>query len=216
MYGDDTLDMGMSGGPMMEGTWYNPNNGDSFTVKDTYFEGDQLYIITMDGRRINGDMLASYVQSDGPISKKPDIDPGQGKIGGELLRGLDTEMQSEMNELLNKTLPVQSNDPLVGIDRGGEKIQQNPQIKQTSVEDEDSLLLRRMMDRVNLPKVTCTVKWSKFPSKQIEMLDLLGVPQEKVIEYIFNKLDYDSIAESIKQALVKSFADAEEKEKKSK
>lgn len=213
MYRDDTVDMGMSGGPMMEGTWYNPSNGDSFTAKDTYFEGDQLYIITMDGRRINGDMLASYVQSDGPISKKPDIDPNQGKIGGTLFEGLDAEMQKEISGLIET--PKQS--------RAAEDTLNNPITSSTNnfpvptvAEDEDSLLLRRMMDRVTLPKIACSIKWPKFPSKQLEMLDMLGVPQEKVIDYIFNKLDYDSIAESIKQALVKSFSDAEEKEKKSK
>ena len=31
-------------GPMMTGTWYNPNNGDSFTVRDCFFENN-LYCI---------------------------------------------------------------------------------------------------------------------------------------------------------------------------
>ena len=212
MRGDDTVDMGMSGGPMMEGTWYNPSNGDSFTVKDTYFEGDQLYIITMDGRRINGDMLTSYVQSDGPVSKKPAIDPNQGKIGGALFEGLDAEMQKEISGLIETPIKSQAADPL----NSPITVSANNSPAPTAVEDEDSLLLRRMMDRVTLPKITCSIKWSKFPSKQIEMLDMLGVPQEKVIEYIFNKIESSSIAESVKQALVKSFADAEEKEKKSK
>ena len=38
-----------SEGPMMEGTWYNTRTGDSFTVRDSFFEDNQFVITTTDG-----------------------------------------------------------------------------------------------------------------------------------------------------------------------
>ena len=40
-------------GPIMDGTWYNPNTGDSFTVRDSFFEDNQFMVSTMDGRVLN-------------------------------------------------------------------------------------------------------------------------------------------------------------------
>ena len=52
------MDMIFGEGPILSGHWYNPSTGDSFTVKDTYFEDNNLYVITTDGRRMNYDMIS--------------------------------------------------------------------------------------------------------------------------------------------------------------
>ena len=36
--------------PMMSGTWYNPQTGDSFTVADAFFQDNQYLVKTIDGR----------------------------------------------------------------------------------------------------------------------------------------------------------------------
>lgn len=214
MYGDDTVDMGMSGGPMMEGTWYNPQTGDSFTVKDTYFEGDQMYVIAMDGRRYNGDMISSYVQTDGPLPPKPAIDPNQPKMNkGELFQGVDKDMQDEINGLIGGAQPAA--DPLNQV-IGGEKASQKQIQEAIQPVDEDTLLLKRLLDRVEMPKVTCSVKWSKFPSKQLEMLEMLGVPEEKVSDYLVNKLSIEDIYHQVGQSLIRSLKETKEKEDKKK
>ena len=43
--------------PMMEGKWYNPHTGDSFTVRNTFFEDNQLVVQTMDGRLLEYNQL---------------------------------------------------------------------------------------------------------------------------------------------------------------
>ena len=35
-------------GPVMQGTWYNPNTGDAFTVRDSFFEDNQYVVTTTD------------------------------------------------------------------------------------------------------------------------------------------------------------------------
>ena len=54
-------------GPLMSGYWVDPRTGDSFTVKDSFFEDGQYIITTMDGRKLSYDIIQNYVQSDKPI-----------------------------------------------------------------------------------------------------------------------------------------------------
>ena len=56
-----------SDGPMMDGTWYNPKTGDSFTVRNTFFEDNQFIIQTTDGRVLNYEQIQNYVKSDKPM-----------------------------------------------------------------------------------------------------------------------------------------------------
>ena len=73
------------GGPVMSGTWINPNNNDTFTVKDCFFEDNQLIVNTTDGRNLNYDILQNYIQADNktinemkekPIQKAVVVDNG--------------------------------------------------------------------------------------------------------------------------------------------
>ena len=61
-------------GPMLDGTWYNPKTGDSFTVRDTFFEDNNLIVMTTDGRRLDYNIISKYIKSaDGkvPMMQKP-------------------------------------------------------------------------------------------------------------------------------------------------
>ena len=57
-------------GPVMDGTWYNPANGDSFTVMDSYFQDNQYIVKTTDGRMLDYNFIQNYVKSDKPIPKQ--------------------------------------------------------------------------------------------------------------------------------------------------
>ena len=54
-------------GPNMEGTWYNPKTGDSFTVRNSFFQDNQYVVQTTDGRVLDYNTLQYYVRSDKPI-----------------------------------------------------------------------------------------------------------------------------------------------------
>ena len=62
-----------SEGPMMEGTWYNPRTGDSFTVRDSFFEDNQFVITTTDGRYLKYEQIQDYIKSDKPIWKSGSV-----------------------------------------------------------------------------------------------------------------------------------------------
>ena len=65
--------MVLGDGPIIQGTWYNPKTGHSFTAKDTYFEDDKMYVLTTDGQRLDYNMLSQYVQSNKPALDKTDF-----------------------------------------------------------------------------------------------------------------------------------------------
>lgn len=181
--------MNGEGGPFMSGTWYNPNTGDSFTVRDTFFEDNNLIVMTTDGRRLNYDIISRYVKSDKPIPKQqPVVKQEQPK----------PVVPKELQEMLDDdpyiyTTQKQTVQP---------QVEQVQQITTTTEEDEDALLVRRIMKRVIAPEVHCNVIWKNYPSKQLEMLEMMGVLPSKIAEYIMKDFDLASIREQIEKSIV--------------
>ena len=181
--------MNGEGGPFMSGTWYNPNTGDSFTVRDTFFEDNNLIVMTTDGRRLNYDIISRYVKSDKPIPKQqPVVKQEQPK----------PTVPKELQEMLDDdpyiyTTQKQTVQP---------QVEQVQQITTTTEEDEDALLVRRIMKRVIAPEVHCNVIWKNYPSKQLEMLEMMGVLPSKIAEYIMKDFDLASIREQIEKSIV--------------
>ena len=202
-------------GPALNGHWYNPRTGDSFTVKDTYFEDNNLFCITTDGRRLDYNIMQNYIQSDKPFPKqnqpvKPNIP----------------------DSILNEVLPVNSSDrplnnnagPLTGMDtslmtaedialitgqapKGPANFAAPTQAIASIPKDEDVLLIERLLKRVSKPSVTCGVKWNNFPEKQFEMLDMMAVDAEKIVEYFLQSIDLQKLREEVKIGIEKYIYD---------
>jgi 3-methyladenine DNA glycosylase AlkC len=208
------MDMMFGEGPILSGHWYNPSTGDSFTVKDTYFEDNNLYVITTDGRRMNYDMISKYVQSDKPIPKQTQPAQNQNNV-------LPPELASQILNPTN-TVSSDSNNYEFGIledDMALISSQVNKEkaitrdkfninaVQQLQQEDEDSMLIRRILSRSQEPKITCSVEWSKFPNKQLEMLEMMGVDLNKIADYYINKIDLQVIKDKIKEDISKYIQD---------
>lgn len=201
-------------GPILSGHWYNPSTGDSFTVRDTYFEDNNLYVITTDGRRMNYDMISKYVQSDKPIPKQTQPAQNQNNI-------LPPELASQILNPTN-TVSSDSNNSEFGIledDMALISGQANKEkaitrdkfninaVQQLQQEDEDTMLIRRILSRSQEPKITCSVEWSKFPNKQLEMLEMMGVDLDKIADYYIKKIDLQVIKDKIKKDISKYIQD---------
>jgi cell division septation protein DedD len=83
-------------------------------------------------------------------------------------------------------------------------IQPKPVITQ---ESEDDMLVRRILKRASKPAVTCGVKWSNFPEKQFEMLDMMSVDTEKIIDYFLQSIDLEALREEVKFGIEKYIYD---------
>lgn len=190
--------MNGEGGPFMSGTWYNPNTGDSFTVRDTFFEDNNLIVMTTDGRRLNYDIISRYVKSDKPIPKQqPVVKQEQPK----------PVVPKEIQDMI-------AEDPGINFGNPKDVVPAYPQsVAVTAVhedingvmyeiEDEDTLLVRRIMKRASVPEVNCNVVWKNYPSKQLEMLEMMGVEPEKIADYVMKDFDLETIRAQIKKSII--------------
>ena len=196
------MDMIFGEGPILTGNWYNPKTGDSFTVRDTYFEDNNFYVLTTDGRRMDYNLMSQYVQSDKPIPKmeQPKQQP---QIPQEVLSQMVT---TENNDLMTE-------EDLALITGQSPKVQANfvtpvpTQAVAPVPKDEDVLLIERLLKRASKPAVTCGVKWSNFPEKQFEMLDMMAVDPEKIVEYYLQSIDLEALREEVKYGIEKYIYD---------
>ena len=157
-------------GLMMTGTWVNPTTGDKFTVKDCLVEdNNQAVVYTTDGRRLNLDMVSSYIQdtNGGEIPTTPSI--------------------SNINQ-----------DPLdivLPCDKINSAIQYYAQAGKEPKSQND-IILDRAFANIELPPISISIKWEKKAGVKLENLhDLMNISYEDIASYLTrhmtNKLKED-------------------------
>ena len=196
-------------GPILTGNWYNPKTGDSFTVRDTYFEDNNFYVITTDGRRMDYNLMSQYVQSDKPIPKMEQPQAPQ-QIPQEVLSQMTNDSNDDFMTDEDRALLIGVTGELKGSQVNVQQpasIQPKPVVTQGQGESEDDMLVRRILKRASKPVVTCGVKWSNFPEKQFEMLDMMAVDIEKIVEYYLQSIDLEALREEVKYGIEKYIYD---------
>lgn len=194
-------------GPILTGNWYNPKTGDSFTVRDTYFEDNNFYVITTDGRRMDYNLMSQYVQSDKPIPKMEEPVPQKQQIPREVLSQMESNAGDDFMTDEDRALIMGVTGELKGSQVSVQQpasIQPKPIVTQ---ETEDDMLVRRILKRASKPAVTCEVKWSNFPEKQFEMLDMMAIDTDKIIEYFLQSIDLEALREEVKFGIEKYIYD---------
>lgn len=192
-------------GPILTGNWYNPKTGDSFTVRDTYFEDNNFYVITTDGRRMDYNLMSQYIQSDKPIPKMEEQKPQTHQIPQEVLSQMESNvgdefMTDEDRALINGTtgeLQVSQ----VNIQQPT-SIQHKTIVTQGKGEDEDTMLIRRVLKRATLPSIDCRITWKNFPIKQFDMLDMMAVDTNKIADYYLSNINLEEIREIVKKGIL--------------
>lgn len=194
-------------GPMLEGHWYNPKTGDSFTVRDTFFEDNNLIVMTTDGRRMNYDMISRYVKTDKPMPKQMP-EPRKQEIPQSVLNQvLPVTDNAPLNQPIKKNnyddLLTPEDRALLGEDadslvvEGGSSVQKPA----PTVEDEDTMLIRRILKKATAPSVDCKITWKNFPAKQFDMLDMMAVETEKIADYYLSSIDIATLREIVKKSI---------------
>lgn len=184
-------------GPMMSGTWYNPNTQDSFTVRDTFFENNQLLVSTTDGRMLDYNMIQNYVQCD-----PKDIPSKKSKQTNDI--------PTEVASILESPVPQDPNmlEEDMNLINGRNNIQSTPsplgnlnKINNEGIgKSEDQRLVERVLSRQQQPSINCNINWAKFPQKQMDVLmDMMGVDIEDVCDFYISKINLSDIRESIKK-----------------
>ena len=195
--------MMLGDGPMLSGHWYNPKTGDSFTVRDTFLENNEIVVMTTDGRRMNYDMISKYVQTDHPI-KKQEFEKPKAQLPKEIQSQI-LPVKEDVHDAAEDLL-LDEDKALLGVTVDPGVLEVKPAVKkvaEVTVEDEDDMLVRRMLKRSNAPQVKCSITWKDFPKKQMDMLDTMAVDLEKIADYYMKDIDFEQIRSVIRESIVK-------------
>lgn len=192
-------------GPTMSGTWYNVKTGDSFTVRDTFFEDNRMVIQTMDGRMLDFERIQDYVQSNQPIEmpKKQEVLPAEVEslLGDNPSSGFEMT-NDELMEIQALTNPS-SHQPKLGniynenngLDEGLGVVASTPILTNNSIID-------KALSKRDLPNIQVGIDWDNFPSREINMLmELMDVDGMEIIDWYISKLDITSVRAMIADSL---------------
>lgn len=179
-------------GPLMEGTWYNPTTGDSFTVRDSFFEDGQYMVTTTDGRMLGYNMIQNYIKSDKPVElpKKQQAETLPSEVESILATNNFDELEVDTDiygisgpKLGNLNMPVV-----------------NPVVEQAA---SNVSIIKKALDKASKPEVVADVIWRDFPKKQIEMLsEIMEIDMKEIVEWYASQLDTTQIAIAIHNSIV--------------
>ena len=189
-------------GPVMNGTWYNPHTKDSFTVRDTFFENNQLMVQTTDGRMMDYNMIQSYVQCNPKDIPAEEPKQSYNDIPTEVAELLEAPTPQDPNMLEEDRLLI-SGQPKQSMSLGNLNTPNPIAVKlehQGIGQSEDQRLIQRVLSRQQQPSISCNINWTKFPQKQMDVLmDMMGVDLDDVCDFYISKIDLNDIRESIKR-----------------
>ena len=181
-------------GPIMSGTWYNPSNGDSFTVRDSFFEDNQFMVSTTDGRLLNYNQIQYYVKSDKPIDiqkptqKKEEI-PAEVANLIEPIGENDFELLPEDQSLIGGNLR-DSNERRINLDNQFNRNDVLP----------NAPIIGKALSKIELPKIDLKLKWNQSPDKEISLLiDVMDINLDEIVEWYMNKFNMDEIRQCVQR-----------------
>lgn len=177
-------------GPIMSGTWVNPQTGHKFTVRDCFFENDQFRVQTTDGQLLDYNTIQNYIQcTDDKGNEVTDIPMMPPTVPDDITSMLTPEDAAAIKGLGNL------NDNSRHFAPSAEH--SAPQINYAQIVDnhsEDYKMIDRVLRRHNIPQINAVIEWA-VPRKQIETLvDILGVDPEEIASYYCDKLDMTAIS----------------------
>ena len=186
---------------MISGKWMNKMTGDTVIVKNSVMDGEEMVIMTNKGVLNMSEFSMNYIQVSDEV-----YDEHGNVVGNEALNIEQIPQQTQNTPTLDYSTLTR------GLTQQDiHNIQQQVQpVAVTPVEDEDTMLIRRILKKVSPPEVKSIIEWTTYPGKQLEMLEMLGVNPIKIVEYFVNQIDVETIRKSIKNQITESLFKDEE------
>ena len=188
--------------PMMSGNWYNPSTGDTFTVRNTFFEDNQLIVQTMDGRVLNYNQLQHYVQSNGN-------DPMPVPQDKSTVSTMNNQLPPEVTSLIEDDGMLADDAQLImGYSRGSEPVKlgninetRQPEQKSEPVNFNESIISKALAKH-DLPKLDIKIDETTIPETAIKMLyDIMDIPAEEIAEWYINNMNINELRKQITEQL---------------
>lgn len=196
----NNMTFGMEG-PIMEGTWYNMQTGDSFTVQNSFFEDNEFIIQTTDGRILKYNQIQNYIKSDKPIEMPKQTtkqEPLPAEVAGLLEDG-------DYNDLiLPEDMAMISGTPNLGNLNQNNNLNSNQSmpVTVTSSQVSNYNIISKALSKRSLPDVQIGIDWENCPLKEMNMLiDLMDVDKEEIVEWYLSQVDLDATTYMIKEVI---------------
>ena len=186
---------------MISGKWMNKMTGDTVVVKNSVMDGEEMVIMTNKGVLNMSEFSMNYIQVSDEVYDEHGNVVGNGALNIEQIPQQTQNTPALDYSTLTRGLTQQDIH----------NIQQQVQtVTVAPVEDEDTMLIRRILKKVSPPEVKSTIEWTTYPTKQLEMLEMLGVEPNKIVEYFVNQINAETIRKSINHQIAKSLFTEEE------
>lgn len=192
-------------GPVMQGTWYNPQTGDAFTVRDSFFEDNQYVVTTTDGRYLHYNQLQNYIQSDMKLEdlkreniKKEDAVPAEimGMIDNDDINNDFGIIPEDMDIISGKsnnlgniyTAPTQMSQPVGYTTQPAQNL--------------NTTIIEKALKNTSKPTFSINVNWPDYPTKEIEMLkDIMDIPTTEIVDWYLDNIQLDEFVMAFKVAI---------------
>lgn len=196
-------------GPVMQGTWYNPQTGDAFTVRDSFFEDNQYVVTTTDGRYLNYNQLQNYVQSDMKLEdlKKNRVQRDE-PVPAEIMDMIANDDLSEVQSddyfgIIPEDMDIISDKskPMGNIYAAPESQTLRPTQSQP-VQNLNTTIIEKALKNTSKPTFSINVKWPNYPAKEIEMLkDIMEIPINEIANWYLDSISLDEFVTAFKVAI---------------
>lgn len=164
-------------GPTITGHWYNTKTGDSFTVRDSFFEDNQLIIQATDGRIFGYEQLQDYIQSKEKIEMPK---PQNNNIPKEVINELEDDFV-DLGKPLGNIYNVAKSEP---------------------VYNEEKAILDRTLTKKSKPKSTTKIDWKNFPLNEIQFLnESMDIDMNVIIDWYLGQIDMNEIKNEVSKSI---------------
>lgn len=189
------LTFGMEG-PVMEGTWYNTTTGDSFTVRNSFFEDNEFIIQTTDGRILRYSQMQDYIKSDKPIQMEKKTQ--QNDLPAEVADLLEGENYNDM--IMADDLAMIQGQAPTSLGNIADPKPQHIVVSNPINTNYD--IISKALTKRTLPDIQVGVDWLGFPVKEISMLmDLMDVTEEEIVNWYLDQVDVATTTIMIKEVM---------------
>lgn len=197
-------------GPVMQGTWYNPQTGDAFTVRDSFFEDNQYVVTTTDGRYLQYNQLQNYIQTDMKLDELKRIDvKKEEQVPTEILNMIDTEpadnskiQTDDYFGIIPEDMELMTGNSLGNIYATPTQHNQPTGYTTQPAQNLNTTIIEKALKNTSKPTFSITVNWPDYPSKEIEMLkDIMDIPTTEIVDWYLDNIQLDEFIMAFKAAI---------------
>ena len=193
------------GGPMITGQWINQRTGERVTVRDSYMDGENMFVILTNGRQLTMEEFQDYVQMSDDVydekgnkignekpsqkktaKKKPSYDPNI------VFDGMDSTSQPVQSDLQKQILAAEAAELGLNQDDSpqnyGVEPQDIPLVPKYSKVTEQEQMIMKILDKTEKPQISFNVSWDAYPNNELKMLkEYFNVTNDDIAKAIIKK-----------------------------